>query len=275
MTSPASGKAPSNWESVYADIETWRASHTAPVDTMGCAKLGDPLAPPADFRFQTLVSLMLSAMTKDATTAAAFYNLKSAGYTSAATFSKATAEDIDKCISKVGFHARKAKYIRETAAICVDKFDGDIPRSVEGLVELPGVGPKMAHLAMQAAWKDNELGIGVDVHVHRIANRLKWTQTPKGTSTPEATRIALEKWLPKNKWAAINPLFVGFGQLLCEARAPKCGECPVADRCPSSTVKKGKRKPEPESEPAQEQNETGQNERPRRRQRTPVVVEYE
>ena len=78
--------------------------------------------------------------------------------------------------------------------ILKEEYDGDIPQSVEDLCKLPGVGPKMAHLVMKSAWNVIS-GIGVDVHVHRISNRLGWT--PKPTSQPENTRIALESWLPR------------------------------------------------------------------------------
>jgi len=86
----------------------------------------------------------------------------------------------------------------------------DIPSTIEGLVSLPGVGPKMAYLCMSAAWGRDE-GIGVDVHVHRITNLWGWHKT----KTPEETRITLEAWLPRDKWHDINHLLVGFGQTWC------------------------------------------------------------
>jgi len=89
---------------------------------------------------------------------------------------------------------RKASYIKRTAAILKDLFNKDIPNSVEELCKLPGVGPKMAYIAMSVAWNEN-VGIGVDTHVHRISNRLGWTKIP--TKTPEHTRKALEEWLPR------------------------------------------------------------------------------
>lgn len=83
--------------------------------------------------------------------------------------------------------------MKEAAGICHTKFDGDIPDSIVGLKSLPGVGPKMAYICMSAAWGKVD-GIGVDTHVHRIANRLKFVKSP--TKTPEKTRKALEEWLP-------------------------------------------------------------------------------
>jgi len=109
------------------------------------------------------------------------------------------------------------------------KYGGDIPRNVKELCMLPGVGPKMAYLCMQTAW-GKSVGIGVDVHVHRISNRLGWVKT----KDPEKTRKTLESWLPKEHWAEINPLFVGLGQTICRARKPLCNECKLKDLCPSA-----------------------------------------
>jgi endonuclease-3 len=116
-----------------------------------------------------------------------------------------------------------------------DKWDGDIPDTIEGLVSLPGVGPKMAYLTMSAAWGRDE-GIGVDVHVHRITNLWGWHKTQQ----PEQTRAALESWLPKDKWHDINNLLVGFGQTICLPVGRKCGDCKLADKglCPSAVVAK-------------------------------------
>lgn len=77
------------------------------------------------------------------------------------------------------------------------------------------------------------MGIGVDVHVHRIANRLGWAQT----KTPEKTRAELESWLPVDRWNTINEMLVGFGQTICTPLRPKCEQCKINKLCPSSTVK--------------------------------------
>ncbi|RKP37579.1 DNA glycosylase, partial [Dimargaris cristalligena] len=221
------------WEQVYTRIKEYRSKNSAPVDTMGCERLADDTADPKVYRFQTLVSLMLSSMTKDATTAGAVRNLQKVGLT-IENMIDTSVEDIDECIRKVGFHSKKAICIKKVAEICRDEYDGDIPSTLEGLVKLPGVGPKMAHLTLQVAWKKN-VGIGVDVHVDRISHRLKWVDSE--AKTPEHTRKQLESWLPSEYWTEINPLFVGFGQILCKGSGPRCGECPVRDLCPSATVK--------------------------------------
>lgn len=127
---------------------------------------------------------------------------------------------LNELIWVVGFHNNKTKYIKAAAEILRDQFNGDIPDTIEGLMSLPGVGPKMAYLCMSSAWGRTE-GIGVDVHVHRITNLWGWHKT-KG---PEETRLALQAWLPKELWHEINWLLVGFGQTICLPVGRKCGEC--------------------------------------------------
>jgi len=94
----------------------------------------------------------------------------------------------------------------------------------------------MAHLVMSIAWKNTQ-GICVDTHVHRISNRLGWVfreGTKQKTTTPEQTRMSLEKWLPKDEWEPINPLLVGFGQTICTPLRPKCDMCGINNLCPSA-----------------------------------------
>ncbi|KAF2405126.1 hypothetical protein EJ06DRAFT_545709 [Trichodelitschia bisporula] len=211
---------PPHWEEVYKLTQAMRATTIAPVDTMGCAVLADRAAPVEVQRYQTLTSLMLSSQTKDTVTAVAIQTLKSSlpgGLTLESVL--ATPETrIDELICKVGFHATKAKYIKATAVLLRDRWGGDIPPTIEGLISLPGVGPKMAYLCMSAAWGRDE-GVGVDVHVHRITNRWGWHRT----RTPEETRKALQAWLPREKWHEINALLVGFGQTVCLPVGPRCG----------------------------------------------------
>lgn len=116
--------------------------------------------------------------------------------------------------------SRARRFLKQTAVVLRDKWNGDIPDSISGLTSLPGVGPKMAHLCMSAAW-DVTVGIGVDVHVHRITNLWGWHKT----KTPEETRLALESWLPRDKWRQINWLLVGFGQEICRPAGRRCGDC--------------------------------------------------
>ncbi|KAL0247092.1 hypothetical protein I308_104127 [Cryptococcus tetragattii IND107] len=232
--------APAKWEEQYQLIEKMRRGFVAPVDEMGCERPrtnaeGDPKH--KTFRFHILISLMLSSQTKDAVTSAAVTSLHTSlpGGLTAASLATAPLETIQECINKVGFWRRKAEYIQEAARTLLEQEGdekGDVPKTVEGLCKLKGVGPKMAFLALQCAW-DINAGIGVDVHVHRITNRLKWHRPP--TSTPEQTRLNLQSWLPPHLHKPINPLMVGFGQVICLPVGPRCDICLLGQKeiCPS------------------------------------------
>lgn len=117
----------------------------APVDVIGCDRLADPDAPPKVKRFQTLVALMLSSQTRDAITADAMNRLKAGNYSGLTPESivKWSEEELAECLKPVGFYRQKAKHLKQTAAMLIDKFDGDIPSELEDLISLPGVGPKM------------------------------------------------------------------------------------------------------------------------------------
>ena len=232
-TQPNPQPPPPHWEEMYSLVRSMRSRIPAPVDTMGCERLAQPVGgpiTPAISRFQTLVSLLLSSQTKDTVTATAVRKMQTLlpGGLTIPSILATDPQRLDSLITPVGFHNRKTQYLLQTAKICQEKYNSDIPRSIEDLCSLPGVGPKMAHLCMSAAWNETQ-GIGVDVHVHRITNMWGWTGR-KGTETPEQTRLALESWLPRDRWREINHLLVGFGQSVCLSRAPKCGECSLAER---------------------------------------------
>jgi len=160
-----SGEAPAGWEEVYANIEEMRAGRTAPVDTMGCERAHDPAAPPAVRRFQCLVSLMLSSQTRDEVNYAAMLRLRDHGLTVDSLLATSE-EELGELIKPVGFWRSKAKYLLEAARVLREDWGSDIPDTLEGLVGLKGVGPKMAHICMAVAW-GKPVGIGVDTHVHR------------------------------------------------------------------------------------------------------------
>lgn len=221
---------PPDWKKHLGFIREMRSSRDAPVDKMGAEKCYDTEAPAHERRFQVLVSLMLSSQTKDQVTAAAMLKLRAHGCT-AENLLATDDETLGKLIYPVGFWRTKVKYLKQTSAVLQKDFGGDIPDSVEGLVRLPGVGPKMAHLAMDIAW-DQVSGIGVDTHVHRISNRLGWLRKP--TKNPEETRKALEEWLPRELWSEINWLLVGFGQQVCHPVSPLCSVCLNQHDCPSA-----------------------------------------
>ncbi|KAI5950418.1 hypothetical protein CANMA_005346 [Candida margitis] len=227
-------KGPAKWANIYNEIVEMRAKFWAPVDSQGCESMPNTITPGLKFhdskkyRFQLLISLMLSSQTKDEVNYEAMVKLNDGlgekhdqGFCLDA-MSQLTEAEIDSYICKVGFHNRKAQYIAKTCQVLKSEFEGDIPKTIEDIVRLPGVGPKMGHLLLQAGWGINS-GIGVDVHLHRLA--LLWHWVSAKATTPEKCRIELESWLPKKYWSDINPLIVGFGQVICVPRASNCDVC--------------------------------------------------
>ncbi|EOY04996.1 DNA glycosylase superfamily protein isoform 4 [Theobroma cacao] len=202
-----SGNAPANWEKVLEGIRKMRSAEDAPVDTMGCEKAGSVL-PPKERRFAVLISSLLSSQTKDHVTHGAIQRLIQNCLMTPDAIDKADEATIKDLIYPVGFYTRKAINVKKIAKICLMKYDGDIPSSLEELLLLPGIGPKMAHLVMNIAWDDVQ-GICVDTHVHRICNRLGWVSRP-GTKQ------------------------VGFGQTICTPLRPQCEVCSITEFCPSA-----------------------------------------
>jgi|Transcript_86093 endonuclease-3 len=201
-----SRKPPAVWQKDYAIIQELRAKRDAPVDTVGCERLADPKASRKNYEWQCLVAAMLSSQTKDQANAEAMAALHQHGNT-IDSMAAINVKQLDRLISKVGFHSVKAKNIKAAAKICRDQFQGRVPSTLEGLLALPGVGPKMAHLTLHAAF-DAQQGLCIDTHIHRIANDLGWIRT----RTPEDTRKAIEHWLPQEYWPDFNVILVGFGQ---------------------------------------------------------------
>ncbi|KAJ8978246.1 hypothetical protein NQ317_012602 [Molorchus minor] len=193
---------------------------------MGCHKCHDEEATPEAMRYQQLLSLMLSSQTKDQTTHAAMQKLIKHGCTVENILATPDVK-LGELIYPVGFWKKKVQYIKKTTEILKNKYDSDIPNTVEELCKLPGVGPKMAHICMKTAW-GQITGIGVDTHVHRISNRLGWVKS----DTPEQTRRALEDWLPVELWSEVNHLLVGFGQQICQPVRPQCATCLNYELCP-------------------------------------------
>ncbi|CAF1057500.1 unnamed protein product [Adineta steineri] len=223
---------PPHWKEHWENILAMRIRNKH-LEPRGCDTIGDTIADDKIRRLHVLVSLMLSSQTKDTMTIAAMDRLLEHGF----TVQYALDIDIDelgKIIYPVGFWRRKAQYIKDTCQILRDKYNDDIPNTIESLCALPGVGPKMAYLTMDFAWKSNQ-GIGVDVHVHRISHRLGWL--PYDTKTPEQTRLALESWIPRDLWNQINHNIVRFGQTQCFPVKPRCSTCLNRNICPASTSK--------------------------------------
>lgn len=177
-----------------------------------------------DRPFETLVSTILSLRTKDAVTEAASHRLLSRAPTPQILASLPIAE-IERLIFPVGFYRTKAKHLVEMSRILLKDYGGRVPRSMEELLKLPGVGRKTANLVITVGFGD--YGICVDTHVHRISNLWGLVQT----RTPNETEFALRKILPRRHWKTYNDILVTFGQNLCVPVSPWCSRCPVAKYC--------------------------------------------
>jgi endonuclease-3 len=176
--------------------------------------------------FQVLVSTMLSARTQDATTEAASRRLFARARTPR-TVGRLPVEDIERLVYPVSFYRHKARHVKETCRLLEERFGSRVPRTLDELLELPGVGRKTANLVMIVAHGSPD-NICVDTHVHRIANRLGWVKT----RTPEKTEQALYRGIDRRWWSRINLYLVTWGQRVCRPISPKCSACAIRGLCP-------------------------------------------
>ncbi|MEE4243653.1 MAG: exodeoxyribonuclease III [Desulfopila sp.] len=179
--------------------------------------------------FKVLTATILSARTKDETTASAAEKLFAKAPTPEALASLA-ADEIEKLIYPVGFYRNKAKFLASLPA-ALRQFDYQVPDTMEELLRLPGVGRKTANLVLSVAFQ--KPAICVDTHVHRIMNIWRYVDT----STPEQTEMVLRRDLPPRHWIPVNALLVAFGQSICTPISPKCDICPLDKKCPKHGVK--------------------------------------
>lgn len=183
--------------------------------------------------YQILISTVLSLRTKDTVTAAAARRLFEAAATPGEMI-RLPEKRIQELIYPAGFYRVKAQNIRSISQILLETYNGEVPRSQEALMELPGVGLKTANLTLSLGFQLPY--ICVDTHVHRISNRLGWVET----KTPIETERALQTVLPKKHWIEINELFVRFGQSVCTPQSPRCSECPLQPGCPRLGVQRSR-----------------------------------
>jgi endonuclease-3 len=176
--------------------------------------------------FKILVFTMLSARTKDETTLRVVSRLFKSAKTPKAIASLGE-QRLGEILYGVGFHKVKAKHLLEACSI-IEK-EG-MPITLEGMLELPGVGRKTANIVLARAYGKKTLG--VDVHVHRISNRLGLVRTKK----PEETEKILTRKIPEKYLPRLNRIFVAFGQTLCTPRNPACPECPLNKICKRAGV---------------------------------------
>lgn len=161
--------------------------------------------------YKTLISTLLSSRTKDEVTHAASKRL----FKPAPNINKLDImgqDNIEKLIYPVGFYKTKARHIKELSKKVLSDFDGNIPKTRTGLMQLPGVGRKTANLVLNRAF--DIPAIAVDTHLHRISNMLGWVNT----KTPEKTEMKLIIFLPKSYWSRTNRLFVSIGRQFTTSR---------------------------------------------------------
>ena len=174
--------------------------------------------------YLVLIGCILSLRTNDKTTYPATLRMLDLAKTPE-QMAKVKVEDLAQAIYPVGFYENKAKQIIELSRQIVEDLDGKVPDEIEDLIKFNGVGRKTANLVLAKGF--NKPAICVDVHVHRIFNRLGYVKT----KTPEETEFALRKKLPKKHWIDINTLIVTHGQNVCKPQKPNCSACPIAEYC--------------------------------------------
>lgn len=174
--------------------------------------------------FRWIVFVALSARSRDENT----YKVCKELFRVADTPEKVVAlgdSTLGKLLYSIGFYREKTKRVMGLSRMLISKFGGEVPGTREELMELPGVGRKTANIILNNVFGKHTLA--VDVHVHRISNRLGWVKT----KTPEKTEHSLLELLPKNLVRKANKAMVGYGQTVCLPRNPKCKTCKVKEYC--------------------------------------------
>ncbi len=200
----------------FARVRAHSRRADAPVKRIMSLRRSDP--------FRIAVGTVLSARTRDDRLLPVLRQLFQIARTPEDLL-KISRPRLERLLRPLGFYRVKARTLRAFAQALRKDFHGRVPRTMDELLRLPGVGIKVAAIILIEAFGKNE--ISVDIHVHRIMNRLGVVQT----SAPEKTCAELYRIMPRRVWRHLNWNLVAFGQTLCLPVRPRCGECPVADRC--------------------------------------------
>ena len=186
--------------------------------------------PALDYRdpFTLTIAVLLSAQTTDRQVNKVTPELFRR-WPDAAAMAEADVSDVESVINSLGFFRTKAKHCVECSQMIVADYGGEVPHTMEELTKLPGVGRKTANIVLNNGFGIVE-GIAVDTHVFRVATRLGLTKAP----TPLAAEQDLLSLIPQESWGSVNHELVHFGRDICDAKRPKCSECPLADLCPSA-----------------------------------------
>ena len=183
--------------------------------------------------FRTLIGTILSARSRDEMTDVITEALFRR-YPTARSLARADRRTVEKILQPIVFYRTKAAYVMETARMVVAR-DGVIPRTIEELMEFPGVGRKVANCVLVYAF--GQQAIPVDTHVHRVSNRMGWMRT----RTPEETERRLVALVPRRLWPIINEALVAHGKAVCKPIGPRCDVCPVQRFCARVGVVRQKR----------------------------------
>ncbi len=155
-----------------------------------------------------------------------------ARYPSPAELARASQEELEEIIRSTGFYKNKAKSLIGAAMKIVDHFHGEVPKRLEDLVSLPGVGRKTANVVLGNAFGISS-GVVVDTHVTRLTNRFGWVQSKDAVKI----EVSLQKLFPKSEWIMLSHYLISHGRATCKAPTPKCEACFLVDHCPQIGVK--------------------------------------
>lgn len=198
------------------DIRTVMDTLAATYHGRGSVELGDP--------YKVLVATVISQRTREEQTTAVSERVF-ARYPDAATLALADETELYDLLNGSEYRQQKAPRLIALAKILVERFGGRVPDTVDELLTLPGVGRKTANCVLIYAFEKSALC--VDIHCHRISNRLGWVNT----KTPDQTEKALEKVMPEDLWAGSNRLFLQHGRAICLPTVPICSRCPIRQCC--------------------------------------------
>ena len=183
--------------------------------------------------FKVLAACLLSLRTRDKNTEIASNRLFEVADTPAGVL-KIPMAKLERLIFSSGHYKKKSRVLKSVSRDLIKRFDSKVPRTRDELISIKGVGQKTANIVLAFAFGD--LVLPIDIHCHRIPNRLGWVET----KTPEQTEKALEKVLPKKYWREFNGMFVQFGQEICQPISPWCSKCPISEFCPRVGVKRSR-----------------------------------
>lgn len=222
----------------YEIIRQMRKKKDAVVDIQGVGRFVAKDGDQDRNAFQQLANTILSVQSNDKHTDKVFERLlQEEGGVTIEKYANLSYQEMEDKISDMNHKKKKAIYIKDVAVRIRDELKGKVPNTLEGLQKFKGVGPKVALITLEGAFRKTE-GIAVDTHVHRISNILKWVDA----KTPEKTMIQLQNLFPKKYWRKINKTVVGFGQQICNARSPKCEICLLNKECSVGKIKLQKQK---------------------------------